>query len=648
MKFVNREESINKLLKHAAGQYLKYLGGKEAENLQWAACSGGPGLGKTTFCRKAFTRAAEAPEASPLWSYVPDKDRFRGVVDACVSSGRQYRIAFSNPNLTPEEVNNPDMSLAWRLSKAIIKRGLGFPKRHDGQRQLRSVLEAITGGKEESLVVINFDETNKLQLDPSSADYRYLSRILGIIRKFNYMGIGFIFCIFSGTNVRKQHDLLKASSGGIPPLEMPLPLLGSDHVVEVLEDLLERAPGYDQSKASEISKENKKLLGFALQVLGGVPRYIEMLVHSLGELKSSKGFTWASFRDALTSDTGGLNVHSRSHFLLERVRKLIEIRYDWELSHILSEIQCQIVVGYSLFEWPVTRETLIGKAGKKYKVEDLERNGMVFLRQIENGSSNASDSSKLKLLFPLVLLLRTVRGTMDPPMLLKNFGVMLSSEENERNSLAIFAMKAAALHEIDGCVKVGKLLPLEGSNAGALADVELQFNSFNIMTAKHKIELSNWADCFEALTTEGGIIMNAKGAAFSDMIMVPVLAEDGFHIHFQEKQNDVAKQQLHNNRVVAKVAKDTVITEHNKCRVQEKHLFVMITDQGVADNVRDSLAENELLVTHDTQKKAIGSLLALLRSFDPQQGKRSVWDLNEVKKRKRDISECAITKRLSS
>ena len=48
LKFVNREESINVLLKHAADQYAKYLRGFRENEAQFAACSGGPGLGKVS------------------------------------------------------------------------------------------------------------------------------------------------------------------------------------------------------------------------------------------------------------------------------------------------------------------------------------------------------------------------------------------------------------------------------------------------------------------------------------------------------------------------------------------------------------------------------------------------------------------------
>ena len=48
LKFVNREQSINVLLKHAADQYAKYLHGFGEKEAQFAACSGGPGLGKVS------------------------------------------------------------------------------------------------------------------------------------------------------------------------------------------------------------------------------------------------------------------------------------------------------------------------------------------------------------------------------------------------------------------------------------------------------------------------------------------------------------------------------------------------------------------------------------------------------------------------
>ena len=79
LKFVNREESITELLKHAADQYKVYLSHGTTTNYQsqFAACSGGPGLGKTTFAArhsqelrtlKSFGRACPTVTRSIQWS----------------------------------------------------------------------------------------------------------------------------------------------------------------------------------------------------------------------------------------------------------------------------------------------------------------------------------------------------------------------------------------------------------------------------------------------------------------------------------------------------------------------------------------------------------------------------------------------------
>lgn len=120
LKFVNRETSINVLIKHSAWEYMRYLqkGGITEYQVQRAACSGGPGLGKTTFCRKAFTTAVDASGTTKreLWNDVPEEtlDLFLPVVTACVEAGRQYRISFSG--LTDDELRNATKSFAYRLT----------------------------------------------------------------------------------------------------------------------------------------------------------------------------------------------------------------------------------------------------------------------------------------------------------------------------------------------------------------------------------------------------------------------------------------------------------------------------------------------------------------------------------------------------
>jgi hypothetical protein len=143
MKFVNLENSINKLTKHVGEQYELYLEGKQSENFQWAACSGGPGLGKTTFCLKAFTKASEDDVNGKLWTDMPKKEQLYKVVRTCIDSGRQYR---NNP-LNPEEQKD----LAWRLTQAVTKRAVQRPRSHDRGDQLMNILRTITKEKRRHL-----------------------------------------------------------------------------------------------------------------------------------------------------------------------------------------------------------------------------------------------------------------------------------------------------------------------------------------------------------------------------------------------------------------------------------------------------------------------------------------------------------------
>ena len=165
------------------------------------------------------------------------------------------------------------------------------------------------------MVVIYFDETNTVMAFDQGR--HYLRQVLAAVQQFNRRRKGFIFCTLSGTNIRPLHDLLKASSGGMAPKEIPLPLLQKDHVYQVLKDL------WDRSKPDEevnISQNASKKLDFVADVLGGVPRYIEMLVYSLGEQKAHNNFAMEVYGKTLISNA------IRPHALLERVKELINLR----------------------------------------------------------------------------------------------------------------------------------------------------------------------------------------------------------------------------------------------------------------------------------------------------------------------------------
>eukprot|EP00978_Attheya_sp_CCMP212_P048403 scaffold515941_cov157-Attheya_sp.AAC.1 len=108
---------------------------------------------------------------------------------------------------------------------------------------------------------------------------QYLLSILADVQAFNRLQKGFVFCIMSGTNVRDLHDVLRVASNGIAPLEIPLPLLRDVHV------------------------------------LGGVPRYIEVLVFLLGS-NLEREFDPQTYLSHLTNPP-------QPHELLEKIRTVI-------------------------------------------------------------------------------------------------------------------------------------------------------------------------------------------------------------------------------------------------------------------------------------------------------------------------------------
>ena len=176
----------------------------------------------------------------------------------------------------------------------------------------------------------------------------------------------------------------------------------------------------------------------------------------------------------------------------------------------------------------------------------------------------------------------------------------------------VFVLKAKALQEIYGCVKVGKLLPLDSSNAQKFKDIEMKFLEYAVRKAKSQITKETWNDWFQSVKDRGAILLNAKVAPFADMIMI---GTDGdFAIFFQEKQGVNDKQQNLNNLSVPNAKAKDVQAEHAKCQVGIQHMFVMIADKGAQNGMK--LAENELLLTHDMHAKVFGSLVAMLRLFN--------------------------------
>jgi hypothetical protein len=426
------------------------------------------------------------------------------------------------------------------------------------------------------------DETNMAMKTDQGVEY--LMDVVAAVRHFNKQRKGFVFCILSGTNVRSLHDLVQQSSGQ-PPKEILLPLLTSEHILDVLQDMFERSNPTEQV---QISDERKEELTFVVNVLGGVPRYVELLVYALGD--TGNHFARMAYWKRLSS--GDIEPHA----VMERVKEHINARYSRVFGDMLQTVPCKALAAYSLFGWRVTR---LEKIGDK-SVGDLETAGIVFLQ---------GD----KLVFPMILLLRMAKEGFgsEIPMLLRHFDVRLSSDESERNSLAIFCMKCAGVKETDNKITLKRLFPLEkfGKVSRVLYEQEMLFDSFQLIEWGHRITKSGWKGILDRYKTTGGFLVNGKGAKFADMVMIS--KGGNFVVFFQEKQREVAKRQATKKRKVPEMDYKYVKEEHDKCNVSTKHLFIMITDEHYGQ--WDLLQGNEIVLSPQYHEDAIGRQLALLR-----------------------------------
>jgi len=424
----------------------------------------------------------------------------------------------------------------------------------------------------------------------SEEGIQYLRSILAALMGVNRDRVGFVFATLSGTNARPLHDLLRESSSGVAPKEIPLPLLEVNHMQEVLLDLQQR---------QQCGRSLGQQLDFVLEVLGGVPRYLEMLAFLLGQQDDT--FTHKQYSAKL------LDLGCEAPELLEGVKRLILEQYGGTFASMLGGIPRLRLAAYSLFGWPVTRDLQIGELS----IGDLEARGCVFV--------TGSDPN-VTLHVPLVLLLLCVAdgsAQVEPPMLLKHFDVMLSPDENERASLALLALKSAALRDIAGSAYVKQLFP----NATVeWAERQMTFEDYALYEAESRITTTTWPAALSKLQERGAFVVNCKGAPFADMIIVP--KGGTFVVFLQEKQRERAKEQMLAERTVPTLKVETVQEEHKKCDVSTPHLFVLITDEHFEDFA--DLKSNEVVLPYDQHGAVMGPLLALLRSFNTQTGTRSL------------------------
>ena len=220
--------------------------------------------------------------------------------------------------------------------------------------------------------------------------------------------------------------------------------------------------------------------------------------------------------------------------------------------------------------------------------------------------------------FPLILLLNFAQSAAgeNAPILLQEFDVMLSSDENERKSLAILALKCSALRTMKKPATLNALFPLNDCVFPNLSDdirkIEMSFDCFELLEAGTRVDKNTWDDWLQKLGKAGCFLVNCKGASFADMIIVSKGGK--FVIFLQEKRREVAKRQSAKKQKVPTASYRMVEIEHQKCDVATPHLFVLITDEDFSD--QNSLKNNEIVLSYREHSSTIGPLLALLRKYN--------------------------------
>lgn len=217
---------------------------------------------------------------------------------------------------------------------------------------------------------------------------------------------------------------------------------------------------------------------------------------------------------------------------------------------------------------------------------------------MERTNALTSPVAEYTIVFPLLLLTHLLQNGvsgLQVPMLLRNFNVRMSSDENERNILDIFALKCAALNAMEKPITVEALFPGYAPHLDWRMNAML-FDDFKPIDVKKQVTKETWSKCLSKFTGTGGFVVNARNAPFCDMIIIP--KEGKNVILIQEKQVEVAKSAAINDkkRKVTSFDCSKVNFEHEKCMVPTAHLFVLISDGDFNGKV-ERLQNNEIVLT---------------------------------------------------
>ena len=299
--------------------------------------------------------------------------------------------------------------------------------------------------------------------------------------------------------------------------------------------------------------------------------------------------------------------------LLESIRTIITVQYGETFSRMLTTTTTtreawSPLVSASLFQWKVTRDD---KFGLK-TVGELESQGIIFVELSTAAAANvtaaAAKPKEYAIVFSLLLLTNLLQQN-SWPMLLQNFNVKLSSDENEQNTLAILSLKCKGLRVMGRPITVDALLPNYAPDLDWRLEPLSFDDNFEMIYSESWVTVTTWEAFLSEFKGKSVFILNGRSAPFCNMVIV---SKDGKRvILIQGKQIKTAKESVTKKRKVPSFGHGAVKEAHEKCNVGTSHLFVMLSDMDFTGE--KELEANEIVLHRKEHECPIEPLLALLR-----------------------------------
>jgi hypothetical protein len=386
--------------------------------------------------------------------------------------------------------------------------------------------------------------------------------------------------------------------------------------------------------SNQVPQALPNLLSIQLRLLGVVGRYLEILLESMGrvgehELRGTslslckwtcQGFlrSWARY-EAVDGKHAAL-VFS---VLCERIQDRYGTYFTYLKQSRFQQIAA-LVLGYSLFEWQVTRDTTLSvfehpasDDERGYRVDELEQVGAVWYDD---------DASVLRMPWVNAHLTYKLCSAEQPLSLLASPGSQMSPSENERNTVAMFLLKVRAWrlkHPQRTTARLREFFRLRPSQPDLEFSIPVELlpeqREVGGVQLRKTVSSASYA-AFKAHAKQhpggayGGYV-NGTAAKFGDsMVLFPDL-----DIIFQDKQQLTSRQAAMQGDAVQQIPadgkKESVSAEHKKIDIPDRHILVYSTDATAGDEAREDLADNEVLITADDMPDNFGTFLSLRKAL---------------------------------